>query len=172
VAVARKVDALIEVGAEGGERLRLHRVPLDAFSTVYSLCAALAGYEGPKWERLVSKADEDEVVSLRESGGQTVMHWAASDESRAKLASVLAARDTGLVNVKEKHGNTPLHLAALFGFEAVARALLAAGADRKAEDKYGQRPLHLARRRVEKSPGRPGAAVVALLSKAGPDQVP
>jgi hypothetical protein len=61
VMVARKSDALIEAGGEGGGRMRLHRVPLEGFRTVYSFLAALAGYEGPEWVRLKTKADEDEV---------------------------------------------------------------------------------------------------------------
>jgi hypothetical protein len=131
VAVARKVDALIE---EGGERLRLHRVPLEAFSTVYSSYAALAGYEGEKWKRLTSKADEDEVLRLRDSNGYTVLHWAAFDggtpsctgrrslppASRAKLAGVIAARDAGLVSATDLWGATPLHLAAMCGHEAMS----------------------------------------------------
>ena len=137
MAVARKADALIEAGGEGGERLRLHRVPLEAFSTMYSFYAALAGYEGEKWGRLASKADEDEVLSLRASGGCTVMHWAAYDDSRAKLAGVIAARDPGLVNAMNNFGHTPLHSAAMYGNEAVMQVLLAAGADTKAQDKEG-----------------------------------
>ena len=140
VAVARKADALIEVGAEKGERLRLHRVPLEGFSTVYSLYAALAGYEGPKWERLASKVDEDEVLSLRDSDGLTVLHWAAQDESRAKLAGVIAARHAGLVNVKDQCENTPLHYAAMH----VMQVLLAAGADTRAKNGVGRTALHLA----------------------------
>ena len=170
VAVARKADALIEAGGEGGERLRLHHVSLEAFSTVYSFCALLAGYEGSKWYMLSTKAAEDEVLNLRDPRGGTILHWAAqshcaaADESRlaqhksrAKLAGVLAARDAVLVNARDDAGCTPLHDAAENGREAVARALLAAGADTKAEDCHGQTPLSYARE------GR-HAALVALLS--------
>ena len=91
--VARKADALIEAG--GGRRLR--DIPLDGFSTEYSFWAALAGYEVPKWARLTTQTDEDEVLSLRDETGGTVMHWALSDVSRAKLAEVIATRGAGRV---------------------------------------------------------------------------
>jgi len=146
VAVARKADALIEVGAEGGERLRLHRVPLEAFCTMYSFCVVLAGYEGEKWTVLTTKAAEDEVLSLRNANGFTVLHWAAQDKLRAKLAGVIAARDAGLVNAKDDGGETPLHVAARYGCEAMARVLLAAGADTEAQDKSRRTPLHVAAR--------------------------
>ena len=157
MAVARKADALIEAGGEGGERRRLHRVPLEGFITVYSFYAALAGYNGKKWHSLTTKAAEDEVLSLREMTGETVMHWAVQSESTAKLLEVIAARDAGLVHVKDKYGCTPLHLAAKCGREAVIQALLAAGADTNAKDAGGHTPLVYSRNGCS-------AAVVALLS--------
>ena len=157
VAVVRKADALIEAGSEGGERLRLHRAPLEAFSTVYSFCAALAGYEGPKWHLFTTKEAEDQVLSLRDGNGMTVMHWAADDDSRAKLVGVIAARESGLVHAKDRNGSTALHRAVMHGREAVARVLLAAGADKHAPNRRGQTPLHLAQEKGH-------AALVALLS--------
>ena len=144
VAVARKADALIEAGGEEGERKRLHRVPLEAFSTMYSFCTLLAGYKGPKWELLTTKAAEDEVLSLRDAMGRTVMHWAAQGDSRAKLVGVIAARDAGLVNAKDNAGGTPLHVAAMDGSAAVALVLLAVGANTQAKNMDGGTPLHIA----------------------------
>ena len=142
MAVARKADALIEAGWKGGERLRLHRVPLESFSTVYMFYAALAGYEGDQWEMLATDDAEEQVLSLRGATWGTVLHWAAEEDSRAKLAGVIAARDPGLVNAKDTIGCTPLHNAVIPRCEASARALLAAGADRDAKDNDGDTPLH------------------------------
>ncbi|KAJ1483307.1 ankyrin repeat-containing domain protein [Baffinella frigidus] len=145
VLVARKADALIEAGGEGGRRMMLRGLPLDAFSTVYSFWAALAGYEGSKWERLKTKADEDAVLSLRDENGGTVLHWAVADDSRATLAEVIATRDAGrVVDVKNRDGNTPLHVVAQEGHEALAVALVAAGADKDAKTDDGDTPLHWA----------------------------
>ena len=157
MAVARKADALIEAGWEGGERLRLHRVPLESFSTVYSFYAALAGYEGEQWEMLATDDAEEQMLSMRGAAWMTVLHWAAEKDSRAKLAGVIAARDPDLVHATDFDGRTPLHYAAMHSSEAAARALLAAGADKQAKDDDGDTPLHWAQREGH-------TTLVALLS--------
>jgi len=46
-----------------------------------------------------------QVLSLRDETGGSVMHWALSDESRAKLAEVIATRGVGRVpDTKDKQG--------------------------------------------------------------------
>ena len=158
MAVARKADALIEAGWEGGERLRLHCVPLESFRTVYSFYAALAGYgKGEQWEMLATEDAEEQMLSLRGAAWKTVLHWAAEDDSRAKLAGVIAARDPCLVHATDFDERTPLHDAAKNGSEAVARVLLAAGADKQAKDDNGDTPLHWAQKEGH-------TTLVALLS--------
>ncbi|KAJ1470705.1 hypothetical protein T484DRAFT_1846773 [Baffinella frigidus] len=169
VMVARKADALIEAGGEGGELARLRGVPLDAFSTVYSFWAALAGYTGPKWERLITKTDNDEVLSLRDATGNTVMHWAVSDDSRAKLAEVIASRKAGRVpDVKNKSGITPLHLVRCPVGSREDGAGAAAGAGKDAANKEADTPLHLVARSVQK--GKDKEAVSRALLAFGADK--
>ena len=157
--VAHKADALILAGTEGGGGVRLCGAPLDAFSTVYSSFATLTGYEGPKWVRLKTQTDDDEVLSLRDEKGGTVMHWAALDDSRAGLAIALLAAGAD-EEAKNNGGETPLHTAAQYGCKAVARALLAAGADKGSQSKRGFTPQILAQRNGH-------TVMVALLSYWG-----
>lgn len=51
---------------------------------------------------------------------------------------------TSRINVKDAHGNTPLHRAARNGDYKQTQVLLEEGADVNAENKKGNRPLHLA----------------------------
>jgi hypothetical protein len=88
------------------------------------------------------------------------------DSRRAEDADNLRnwiARHPGRVN--DRYGascDTPLHLAARFGREDSAAALLAAGADIEARNSLDERPLH-----VSAAYGRP--AVVKLLLARGAD---
>ena len=98
------------------------------------------------------------------------MHWAAhpDQQSRAKLAGVIAARDPGLVHAKDGGGRTPLHHAAMCVSEAVARVLLAAGADKdEKEFMTGDTPLHIAAQRG--SEGLARALLAAGANKAAKD---
>ena len=77
--------------------------------------------------------------------GSTLLHLAVVAVGPADQVRVLLAAGAK-VKVKEKYhgGNTPLHLAALFGFPDKARLLLAAGAEVNARDDGGATALDLA----------------------------
>ena len=61
------------------------------------------------------------------------------DSSKARVAELLIAKGAD-VNVRESKGHqAPLHLAAMNGFEAVAKALVQAKADINAKNKVNQR---------------------------------
>jgi len=48
------------------------------------------------------------------------------------------------INAKDIAGNTPLHLAARYGFVNVVKVLIASGADVNAKDANGMTPLQIA----------------------------
>jgi len=73
-------------------------------------------------------------------------NWMTFDAVRAndidKLKDLIAS---GLdVNIKDKDGNTPLHIAAMHNYDDVAVILIQNGADINAKDNYGETPLFTA----------------------------
>lgn len=83
--------------------------------------------------------------------------------SVTEVASHLAAGAD--VQVRDREGNTPLHLAMAFGNEAVPEALMAAGANVNARNNAGLAPIHLA---VLQKP-RAATLLITALAKAGAD---
>lgn len=53
-----------------------------------------------------------------------------------------ALQEGARVNVKNEHGNAPLHIASLKGYEDIAEILIQAEADVNIQDQYGNTPLH------------------------------
>ncbi|XP_049838302.1 ankyrin repeat domain-containing protein 50-like isoform X8 [Schistocerca gregaria] len=70
-------------------------------------------------------ADGD--VNRADSGGRTLLHALAA-EGDAALLALAAARPGACLEATDRHGQTPLNLAARHGHAAVVAALLAAGA--------------------------------------------
>ena len=48
-------------------------------------------------------------------------------------------------NIKDRYGETPLHISARSGHAKIIEILIAGGADVKAKDDFGQTPLHFAK---------------------------
>ena len=88
-------------------------------------------------EALASQAQ----VNVWDGTGKTALHYAVNDMNilRALLAT------PGLrLDIRDRQGNTVLHLAAAQGNVAIAQALLGAGADRVALDASGNTPQEVA----------------------------
>lgn len=83
----------------------------------------------------------------REASHSSLLLLAAS-KGHNEILKILLAHNAN-VNVQNEVGYTPLHWAALDGYEAIARSLLDHGAmlDIKENDYYGMTPLHLASER-------------------------
>ena len=70
------------------------------------------------------------------------------DRSKAQVAELLVAKGAD-VNVRESKGHqTPLHLAAMNGFESVANALIQAKADVNAKNKVVRGVFHFVLKHV------------------------
>jgi ankyrin repeat protein len=95
-----------------------------------------------KVEALLKKTPD--LVSDRDSCGQTALHWAVS--SRQKEIVTLLIADKADVNAKSNSGQTPLHYAVAFCFgdTNMVDLLLVNKADVNAKDNSGKTPLHMA----------------------------
>lgn len=79
---------------------------------------------------------------------QTRQAYASSVVKQEELSAGMVDRLCALgldIEVRDRHGRTPLHLAAMADSSPAVRALIRAGADRAAKDENGQTPLDLAR---------------------------
>src|ERR1700758_2768211 len=68
------------------------------------------------------------------------IHEAARKGDQAKVIALLK-QNPDLVSIKDKFGNSPLHLAALHNQPAIAALLIANGADVNAKNTSGETPL-------------------------------
>jgi ankyrin repeat protein len=91
------------------------------------------------------------ALSMRDTWGSTplllsVGHTFEREQSRSvELVRVLTRAGASVAD-RTPQGNTPLHIAAYKGFDAVIDALLAAGADRESLNEKGETAEDLARR--------------------------
>jgi ankyrin repeat protein/beta-lactamase regulating signal transducer with metallopeptidase domain len=104
--------------------------------------------------------DNPELVSIRDFGHATPLHWAVEFDQKDLAALLLAKRAD--VNAADNNGETPLHVAAIIGRGDVAETLLARGADINIKNRSGLMPIHCAARN-----GNKNIAELLLAHKAG-----
>ena len=75
--------------------------------------------------------------------GPSISIHKASEEGNIEVVKQHLAAGTD-VNAKNRHGNSPLQLAALMGHKEIVELLIAKGADVNAKDADGGTPLHSA----------------------------
>eukprot|EP01065_Artemidia_motanka_P042370 TRINITY_DN5675_c1_g1_i1.p1 TRINITY_DN5675_c1_g1~~TRINITY_DN5675_c1_g1_i1.p1 ORF type:complete len:3175 (+),score=1078.04 TRINITY_DN5675_c1_g1_i1:73-9597(+) len=85
-------------------------------------------------------------VSTRDFQGETALHRVVTrpelDDGSLKAAALFVRlSEGGLLDARDNHGRTPLHIAAAHGRAEICKALLDAGADPDAEDSQNATPL-------------------------------
>lgn len=101
------------------------------------------------------------LVSVKDEGGMTALHWAVDKDHKAVVDFLLANKAD--VNARDSRGMTPLHFAAEFNYTDVAESLLRSGADVNAKTSDGRTPFFSA---VAKGSN---AVAELLLAAAGAD---
>ncbi|XP_061634164.1 NF-kappa-B inhibitor zeta [Phyllopteryx taeniolatus] len=85
-----------------------------------------------------------ELLSLQDADGDTCLHIAVAQGRRAlvyMLSSKLA--NCGALEVTDRHGQTPLHIAAAANQHLIVGDLLVHGANIHTRDSWGRSPLHV-----------------------------
>jgi len=121
--------------------------------------AAIAGDTVALAAALQHGAAIDSLDTRRNPNGRRALNWAAWFDHPAAIRFLIARG--AQVNMANWTGFTPLHHAAEHGSLEAARTLLALGADRTLRNQMGQRPVDVARDRLQSD-------VAALLDSLPP----
>lgn len=107
--------------------------------------------------------DDLESIDTPDKEGNLLIHRLAGDVKISPNAFDPIVKATKDINLKNKDGYTPLHLAAYFGQKRKAEVLIQAGANLNLQNKYGSTPLYCAAIRGHKE-------IVELLLAHGSDK--
>ncbi|MEL7340192.1 MAG: ankyrin repeat domain-containing protein, partial [Bacteroidota bacterium] len=95
-------------------------------------------------KKAVEKESAVEVKQLQQdANGNTLLHQAILDKKKDHLLQLLAKSNAALA-IKNKEGDTPLHLACALGYREMVQAILQAGPDVNARNYTYATPLHQA----------------------------
>jgi len=78
-------------------------------------------------------------LGVQDEEGDTLLHWAVREEKN-NILSFLLTKATSLLDTQNEDGETPLHLAAVFGAEQTVETLLKNGATPDIKDANGLTP--------------------------------
>ncbi|XP_017877196.1 ankyrin repeat domain-containing protein 50 isoform X3 [Ceratina calcarata] len=118
---------LIDAGAKPSEKTVEDDASKDAVSSSQVSQDVSPMDESPS-EPLTELLGESGDINQADSCGRTVLHTLAADGNASLLELALATCPQAKLEATDRHGQTPLNLAARHGYADVVRVLLAAGA--------------------------------------------
>ncbi|XP_043515148.1 ankyrin repeat domain-containing protein 50 isoform X3 [Frieseomelitta varia] len=118
---------LIDAGAKPSEKVVEDDASKDAVSSSQVSQDVSPMDESPS-EPLTELLGESGDINQADSCGRTVLHTLAADGNASLLELALATCPQAKLESTDRHGQTPLNLAARHGYGDVVRVLLAAGA--------------------------------------------
>ncbi|XP_031841575.1 uncharacterized protein LOC116430947 isoform X2 [Nomia melanderi] len=118
---------LIDAGAKPSEKVVEDDASKDAISSSQVSQDVSPMDESPS-EPLTELLGESGDINQTDSCGRTVLHTLAADGNASLLELALTTCPQAKLEATDRHGQTPLNLAARHGYADVVRVLLAAGA--------------------------------------------
>ncbi|XP_011306875.1 ankyrin repeat domain-containing protein 50 isoform X2 [Fopius arisanus] len=134
---------LIDAGAKPSEKVVEDEPSKDPVSSS-QVSQDVSPIDESPGEPLTELLGESGDINQADSCGRTVLHTLAADGNASLLELALAACPQAKLEATDRHGQTPLNLAARHGYTDVVRVLLAAGASADHADCDGWTALRAA----------------------------
>ncbi|XP_023290430.1 ankyrin repeat domain-containing protein 50 isoform X4 [Orussus abietinus] len=123
----RLLRLLLDSGAKPSEKVVEDEPVKDAVSSS-QVSQDVSPMDESLGEPLTELLGESGDINQADSSGRTVLHTLAADGNSSLLELALTACPQAKLEAIDRHGQTPLNLAARHGYADVVRVLLAAGA--------------------------------------------
>ncbi|XP_025157073.1 ankyrin repeat domain-containing protein 50, partial [Harpegnathos saltator] len=118
---------LIDAGAKPSEKITEEDVNKDAVSSI-QVSHNVSPVDEFSSDPLIELLGENGDINQADSYGRTILHTLAADGNTSLLELALSTYPQAKLETADRHGQTPLNLAARHGYADVVRVLLVAGA--------------------------------------------